>query len=374
MHVVQALASLDIGGSELVAVETTEYLCEKGHRVTLVASSGPLAERAREAGATLLDWPIGRKRPGTLRHVRRLRAWLAEARPDIVHAHSRMPAWVCYLALRKLPVPQRPVFITSVHGQYSVSPYSAIMARGDQVIAVSKHIRDHTRKHYLRRNGSHLHLIHGGVDRRRFPFGYRPGAQWWKETLTDYPELADKRLLLLPGRLSRYKGHAVFVKLLAALAKEFHDVHGVILGQARARSKYVRELQRLAARYGVEKRLLLVGPRTDVRDWMAASSLVFNLCSDPPEAFGRTVPEALALGIPAVAWNHGGVKETLAAMFPAGAVEPGDEAGLLHKASAFLRHPPAVPESTAFSLQSSMRKALALYATSLGERSRHAAQ
>lgn len=374
MHVVQALASLDIGGSELVAVETAEYLCEKGHRVTLVAGSGPLAERARAAGATLLDWPIGRKRPGTLRQVRRLRAWLEEARPDIVHAHSRMPAWVCYLALRKLPGPLRPVFITSVHGQYSVSPYSAIMARGDQVIAVSKHVLDHTRKHYLKRNGSRLHLIHGGVDRCRFPFGYRPPAQWREKILTDYPELAEKRLLLLPGRLSRYKGHAVFIKLLAGLAKEFDDVHGVILGRARARSKYVRELERLAARYGVEKRLLFVGPRTDVRDWMAASSLVFNLCSDPPEAFGRTVPEALALGIPAVAWNHGGVKETLAAMFPAGAVAPGDEAGLLHKACAFLQHPPTVPESTAFSLQSSMRKTLALYATSLDERGRHATQ
>lgn len=371
MHVLQALASLDIGGSELVAIETTEYLRARGHRVTVLAGGGPLADRAEAVNAGLLDWPVGRKRPGTLRYVRRLRAWLTDERPDIVHAHSRMPAWICHLALRKLPEPLRPVFITSVHGQYSVSPYSAIMARGDHVIAVSEHIRSHTRAHYLREGGNRLHLIHGGVDRQVFAFGYRPPAQWWEQTLAAYPAFRDKRLLLLPGRLSRYKGHAAFIRLLAALSSEFDDIHGVILGRARAGSKYERELRRMVCRHALAERLTFVGPRSDMRDWMAAACLVFNLCSDPPEAFGRTVPEALALGIPVVAWDHGGVRETLARMFPSGAVEPGDEAGLLQKTSAFLRHPPPVAESTDFSLQASLQNTLSLYQAALRERPRH---
>ncbi|MGA9572616.1 MAG: glycosyltransferase, partial [Lysobacterales bacterium] len=146
MHVVQALVSLGIGGSELVAVETTEALIAAGHRVTVIAANGPLEKRVKAAGANWLDWPIGRKRLATLRFIRQIRSWIQENHVDIVHVHSRLPAWICYLALRKLPPDQRPVFITSMHGQYSVSSYSAIMARGDHVVAVSDHIRNYTIK------------------------------------------------------------------------------------------------------------------------------------------------------------------------------------------------------------------------------------
>ena len=149
MHVVQALVSLGIGGSEMVAVETAEHLRAAGHRVTVLAANGPLLDRVTASGAEMLDWSIGRKRLGTLLYIRRLRNWLLENQPDIVHVHSRLPAWICFQALRKLPADKRPVFITSMHGQYSVSSYSAIMARGDQVIAVSKHIREYTLKNYL---------------------------------------------------------------------------------------------------------------------------------------------------------------------------------------------------------------------------------
>ncbi len=366
MHVVQALASLDIGGSELVVVETTEYLCASGHQVSVLARSSQLAGRVNAAGAELLNWPIGRKRPGTLRYIRQLRAWLAENKPDIVHAHSRLPAWVCYLALRKLPPGKRPLFITSVHGQYSVNRYSAIMARGDHVIAVSQHIRDYTLQHYLPKNSQRLHVIHGGISRQAFPFGYKVSAQWRQQTLAQYPALRNKRILLLPGRLSRYKGHAHFIDLIASLSAEIDDIHGVILGQTKPGSRYQRELEDLVSHNALSDRLTFTGARTDMRDWMAASSLVFNLCSDPPEAFGRTVPEALALGVPVLAWNHGGVKEVLLEMFSEGAVTPGDQPALLQKTRKFLHQPPVVVNTDSFSLETSMRKTLDLYDVALG--------
>ena len=103
MHVVQVLVSLNLGGSELVAVELSEHLLAAGHRVSVIAADGPLGERVRVGGAELLDWPIGRKRPATLRYISRLREWLAAERPDIVHVHSRFPAWNCRLAKRPLP-------------------------------------------------------------------------------------------------------------------------------------------------------------------------------------------------------------------------------------------------------------------------------
>jgi len=311
MHVVQALVSLSIGGSEMVAVETTERLRAMGHKVTVLAASGPLVNRIEASGAYHLNWPIGRKRLGTLLYIRRLRSWLLENQPDIIHVHSRLPAWICFLALGKLPSNKRPVFITSMHGQYSVSSYSAIMARGDHVIAVSRHIRDYTLKNYLPEDSPRLRVIYGGTSRDAFPYGYRPSEEWLRTTYVEFPELKDKRILLLPGRLSRYKGHASFIEMLARLQTVYSDIHGVILGRAKPGSRYINELEGLAIRSGVADKLTFCGSRMDIRDWMAASSLVYNLCSDPPEAFGRTMPEALSMGVPVIAWNHGGVKEVL---------------------------------------------------------------
>ena len=370
MHVVQALVSLGIGGSEMVAVETTEFLRSKGHQVTVIAANGPLASRVLNSEATLLDWPIGKKRLSTLRYIRKLRDWLLENQVDILHVHSRLPAWICYLAMRKLPGDKRPVLITSMHGQYSVSSYSAIMARGDRVIAVSNHIREYTLKNYLPENSPQLLTIHGGTSRNDFPFAYQPSADWCDRTYAEYPELRGKRLLLLPGRLSRYKGHATFIELLSVLLSEFDDIHGVILGRAKPGSRYINELEGLAERHGITENLTFCGARTDMRDWMSASYLVFNLCSDPPEAFGRIIPEALSLGVPVVAWNHGGVAEVLCDMFPQGAVEADNLTELISKTRGFLQHKPVVEESDAFSLRESMDQTLALYTSVLEKKSR----
>lgn len=367
MHVLQALVSLNLGGSEMVAVETTEFLRAEGHRVTVVAATGPLSDRVTGCGAELLDWPIGKKRLSTLRLIGQLRRWLIENPVDILHVHSRLPAWICYLALRKLPKGKRPVFITSVHGQYSVSFYSAIMARGDRVIAVSNHIRQYTLDNYLPEDGPRLNTIYGGTSRKDFPYGYTASDDWYQETCKEYPQLLNKRILLLPGRLSRYKGHATFIELMADLVTEFDDIHAVILGQAKPGSRYINELEGLAERHGLGDKLTFCGARTDMRDWMSASEIVFNLCSDPPEAFGRTIPEALSLGVPAIGWNHGGVAEILAEMFPAGAVEADNFAALTRKTREFLLNKPLVEENDCFSLQKSMEDTVRLYRTALKE-------
>lgn len=365
MHVVQALVSLGIGGSEMVAVEITEYLRANGHQVTVISANGPLANRVEDAGASLLDWSIGRKRLGTLRYIWQLRSWLLENQPDIVHAHSRLPAWICYLALRKIPRDKRPVFITSVHGQYSVSNYSAIMARGDHVIAVSNHIREYTLNNYLPPDSPQLTTIYGGTSRKDFPYGYQPTDEWLQKTYSEFPELKNMRILLLPGRLSRYKGHATFIELLAALVSNYDDIHAVILGQTRPGSRYINELEGLAERHGVSDRLTFCGARTDMRDWMAASCIVFNLCSDPPEAFGRTMPEALSMGVPVIAWNHGGIKEILREMYPFGAVQADNFNALVQRTGIFLQQTPMVAKSNAFSLEASMDQIMNLYHSAL---------
>lgn len=365
MHIVQALAALSVGGSELVTAELATYFSREGHRVTVIGARGPLSEGVAAEGSETLEWPIGKKRFVTLRYVRRLADWLDAHQPQVLHAHSRLPAWVCRLALKRLPRERRPVFVTSVHGQYTVSPYSAVMARGDRVIAVSRHIRDHTLDNYPFVNPAHLAVIPGGVSQSAFPYGHQPEAAWFDACYRQFPQLRGKRLLLLPARLSRYKGHGVFIELLAALASEFPDIHGVVVGPGRPGSRYRAELEGLAERSGVIDHVTFTGLRTDMRDWMAASAMVFNLTSDPPEAFGRTVVEALHLGIPVIAWNHGGVRESLAVMFPDGAVRPDSRSALRERTRAFLQTRPTVAPSREFLLDNSLRETLRLYRSAL---------
>jgi glycosyltransferase involved in cell wall biosynthesis len=367
VHIVHALVSLNLGGSELVAVELAEYAVERGHRVTVVAADGPLGPRLRKSGAEHLNWSIGRKRLATLRYIGQLRDWLADQGPEVLHVHSRLPAWICRMALRKVEPQRCPAWITSMHGHYSVSRYSAIMAGGDRVIAVSNHIRDYTLHNYPHTEPSRVVTVHGGISHEAFPHGYRPDAAWTEAARDEFPELRGKRLICLPGRMSRYKGHADFIELVAGLCARVPDVHGLIVGNARPGSRYHDELEGLAERYGVLDRITFTGARTDMRDWMASCKVVYSLCADPPEAFGRTVPEALHLGVPVIGWNHGGVQETLAALFPQGAVRPGDRDELLHRSLSFLQHPPSVNPNTAFGLRESMQKTMDVYRSVLQE-------
>ena len=361
MHVVQALVGLNVGGSELVATELSEYLAVHGHRVTIVARDGPIGDRARACGAEHLDWPIGKKRLSTLRYIKRLAEWFSRERPDIVHVHSRLPAWICWRALKRVDPAIRPLFLTSMHGHYSVSAYSSIMARGVRTIAVSERIRQYTLDNYPAVRAEDIVTIHGGASRSAFPYGYRPPESWRQQTLAEFPELSGKRWLLLPGRVTRYKGHVDFFHLVGALAADYPDVHGLFVGSCKPGSRYQAELETLADKMGIAARMTFTGDRLDIREWMAASEVVYNLSNDPPEAFGRTVLEALRLGRPTIGWDHGGVAEILAGMFPEGALEPLDFDGLERKTRVFLDHPPCVEDRPVFTLEESMSRHLELY-------------
>jgi glycosyltransferase involved in cell wall biosynthesis len=229
------------------------------------------------------------------------------------------------------------------------------------VIAVSEHIRQYTLKNYPGASPEDIVTIHGGASRELFPFAYQPESGWRQQVVQEFPELRDRRWLCLPGRVTRWKGHADFIMLVARLASVQPDIHGVCVGGCRPGSRYQAELESLAQQHDVLDRITFTGNRLDMRDWMAASEMVFNLSNDPPEAFGRTVLEALCLGQPVVAWNHGGAREILASMFPDGAIPPMDQAALFSRARHFLAEPPTVAASDAFSLTGSMQKTVDVY-------------
>lgn len=360
LTVVQVLPALEAGGVERGTLEVARALVEAGHRSIVVSAGGRLARRLVEEGSEHVDWPIGVKSPWTLRWVPRLRRLLARERVDILHARSRMPAWVAWLAWRGMDPARRPRFVTTFHGFYSVGRYSAVMARGERVIAVSEAIRRHVRERYGV-PAERVEVIHRGVDPALYPHGYRPPARWLEAWYRDNPHLLDRLVLTIPGRLTRLKGHEAFVELVRRLLLARLDVHGLVAGGHEPRhAGYARELERRAEAAGLRGRITFLGHRDDLREIMAVSNVVLSL-SERPESFGRTTLEALSLGVPVVGWNHGGVGELLTAVLPEGRVPPGDMDALANHVARFLRHPPAVPRTHPFTLERMLARTLSLY-------------
>jgi glycosyltransferase involved in cell wall biosynthesis len=278
---------------------------------------------------------------------------------DIVHARSRVPAWIAYLAWRRMPAGRRPRFLTTAHGVYSVNRFSEIMTRGECVIAVSESIRDYLWQSFPRADRERIRVIHRGVDARQFAPGYRPTPQWLADWQRQFPELQGKFVVTLPGRLTRLKGHAAFVSLMARLSAVETGVHGLIVGDADSSgARYAAELQREVA--VAKLPVSFAGHRNDMREIYASSDLVLSLSSHP-ESFGRTVAEALSMGVPVIGYDHGGVGEVLRGAFPEGRVAPGDEELLLARVRAFRHHPPRPTTPVPFTLQAMLDKTLALY-------------
>lgn len=364
--IVQLVPALNSGGAERSALEIGRALVEAGHRSIVVSGGGRLVPRLEAEGSQHIQLPIGSKSLKTLTLVPRLRKIFAEVGVDIVHARSRLPAWLGWRALRKLG-PPRPHFVTTVHGLNSPGWYSSIMARGDRVICVSNLVRDHVLRHYRETNPSRLVLIPRGVDASEFPFGHQPDDEWRTRFFAEFPQLAGAPLLTLPARGTRLKGHADAIELLAELNERGIEARLLLLGAREpGRESYVEELEALGRKLGVAERMVISPPRADVRDVMAISTLVLQL-STHRESFGRTVIEALSLCRPVLGYAHGGVGELLTDLYPAGRVPPGDRARLAERAAELMRAAPAIQPLSSYRLSDMQEATLALYQEIAGE-------
>ena len=319
MKVVQVLPALASGGVEQGTLEIAAALVAAGHESVVVSAGGRMVAALENAGSRHVRWNIGRKHPATLLRVGAFRRWLAGEQPAILHARSRLPAWVAWLAWRGMPPHARPRFVTTVHGLYSVNAYSAVMTRGERVIAVSDTARDYVRRNYPRLDETRLRTVYRGVAPERFHRGFQPSTAWTEAWRRERPQLAGKALVTLPGRLTRLKGHHDFLHIMRAVAKNHPAAVGLVVGGADAKHRaYEAELKAQGAE------LVFLGHRDDLREIMAVSAAVVSL-STHPESFGRTVLEALSLCTPVVGYAHGGVGEVLAQVFPPGRVAPGDQ-------------------------------------------------
>jgi glycosyltransferase involved in cell wall biosynthesis len=359
LTVVQLIPALRSGGAERSVLEMGQALVQAGHRSVVISAGGRMTDQLQAEGSEHIMLDIGRKSLSTLVRLGRLRRILRELKPDVVHVRSRLPAWMGWWALKGMS--PKPHFITTVHGLNSPGRYSAIMLRGERVVVVSQTVRDYLISHYRDLDTTRIRIIPRGIDPDAFPYGHRPDEAWQRAFFAEFPSLAGAPLLTLPGRGTRLKGHRDAIELVAELKKRGIETRLLLLGVIEpGREAYARELQDLIDARDLTAQVVMTPPREDVRDIYAMSALILQL-SNKPEAFGRTVVEALALCRPVLGYAHGGVGELLAELYPAGRVPPGDQERLVERAAELLRVAPPISPLQRYRLVDMQRAALALY-------------
>lgn len=367
MRVLQVLPALESGGVERGTVEFATELVRQGHESFVLSSGGSMTRLLDAQGSSHIQMPIHRKALASFGQIRPVRALLAKLRPDIVHVRSRMPAWITWLAWRGLPPAQRPVLVSTFHGMYSVNPYSAIMTRADHIIAVSECVKAYILAHY-KVPPERISVIQRGVDVTTFN-RHQGDPQWARDFYQQYPHLEHKQLILMPGRISRWKGQLLFLDAMAELVRNHPQFHGVIVGGTeKGKRHFLRELEQHRSELGLDRHVTLLGQRSDMAELYRIATLSCHM-STKPEPFGRTVTEALATGTPVVAFDRGGASETLKACFPQGLVPPDDLRAFTDKVielAAQTEHAIELPER--FRLEAQTRTTIEIYQKLLARR------
>ncbi len=306
--VLQVLPHLNSGGLVSGAVEISKALQKAGMN-SFVASEGGRREReiTRE-GAKVIKLSLESKNPLTIiLNSYKLSKIIKKYKINIIHARSRAPAWSAYFAAKKMGIP----FVTTFHGTYTIknifkNKYNSVMVRGDRVIAISKFINNHILSNYNIVKDK-LVTIHRGIDIDNF----------------DYLKVSNERLIafskkfnipedifvvLLPGRITRWKGHTLLIEAIAMLERP--DIMCLFVGDLQGRKKYFKELQLLIDKFNKKNNFRIINNQIDMAAIYKLADVVVSASLDP-EAFGRVVAEAQAMGRPTLAANHGGASEII---------------------------------------------------------------
>ncbi|MFC1672562.1 glycosyltransferase family 4 protein [Pseudomonadota bacterium] len=324
--VLQVLPALGgSGGVERGTVEIAGCINQRGWRSLVASSGGEQVYKLQRAGADHFVLPLQSKNPFVMyANIARLERLIRDYKVDIVHARSRAPAWSAYFAAKRTGA----AFITTFHGTYGAKgglkrAYNAVMAKGERVIAISAFIAGHLKQLYGAA-GDKIRVIHRGVDLDSFN-QTKVSAERVVKLSTQWRLEDGHPVVMLPGRLTRWKGQTVFIEAVAQLGRD--DIRCVLVGSDQGRSGYRKELDRLIDRHGLNGVVRIVDHCDDMPAAYMLADVVVSASTDP-EAFGRVVVEAQALGRLVVAPDHGGARETIQPGATGWLFPPGNKNGL----------------------------------------------
>lgn len=311
--ILQIVPRLESGGAEETTLAITGALVEAGARALVASEGGRLVGDLQARGGIFVPYPAATKNPLAMAFaVNQLRQLIVSERIDLVHVRSRAPAWVALRACRSRGVP----LVTTWHGAHSAHSaikqrYNSVMARGDVVIANSAWTADHIRALYPDA-APRIATIPRGIDLRSFaPDAIEPERV--RRLRTAWQVAPDDRIVLVPARLARRKGHLLMVEAARRLAQSgVADLVYIFAGDPGGHDSTRREIERAATQAGLADRIRCVGICTDMPAAYLAAAVVV-VPSVAPESFGRVAVEAQAMGVPLVAGDLGATRETVLA-------------------------------------------------------------
>lgn len=320
-RILQLLPALGDGGVERSTVEMVGYLHDQGIINFVVSGGGDLVAAVEAAGSRHFAIPVGRKSPiAMIRNAFAVARVIDSEAIDILHARSRAPAWAGWLAIRLAHRPCR--FLTTFHGVYGHGNalkrfYNRVMLRGSLVVANSEFIRDHIETVYGYPK-DRIIVAARGIEPELFDPGCISAEQ--RAAVRREFGIADgEPMLIMVGRVTSWKGHAVLVDALSRLADRPWRL--VLVGSGN--DGVIADLRARIDSHGLSERIVLAGSRRDVPVLLAAADLAFS-ASTRPEAFGRAAIEAEAMETPVIATDHGGSRETVLPGRTGWLVAPGD--------------------------------------------------
>ncbi len=307
--ILQILPELGSGGVERGTIEVSNAIQQAGGAALVASAGGKMLDDLARTGAQHFQLPLASKNPLTMwNNIQRLITIIKREKVNIIHARSRAPAWSAYYAARATGVP----FMTSFHGVYNgygkglKHKYNAIMTKGVRTIAVSDFVGEHVAHHY-EINPDTIRVIHRGADVEYFAPEKANGMRVM-ELCKQWNVPEGLPIILLPGRLTRWKGQHVLLEALNHLPHR--DFFCVLLGEAGKHPAYVRELEKKVEEYHLQGHVRMVGVSQEMRAAYSAASIILSPAIEP-EAFGRVPVEAQAMGKPIIATAHGGAMETV---------------------------------------------------------------
>ena len=325
----QVLPALVTGGVERGTVDMAVAQVKAGWRALVASSGGPMVRELDRAGAEHIVLPLDTKNPFIIRrNAARLADLIRLEAVDLVHARSRAPGWSAWQASRTTGTPM----ITTFHGVYGLGllglkrRYNRVMTLGKRVIAISYFIRDHLIEQYAVAPEL-IRVIHRGVDTATLdPNGVSPNRLIQLTTRWRLPD--DGRVIMLPGRLTSWKGHMLLIDALAELTRRGRrNLRCLMIGQDQGRTRYHAAVLAHAATRGVDGAVQIIADCNDMPAAYMATDVVVS-ASTRPEAFGRVVAEAQAMGRPVVAPDHGAAPEIIVPGVTGWLFTPGDPMAL----------------------------------------------
>jgi len=315
IKVLQVIPKLGYGGAETGCYDIAHYLAEKNCKSYIITSGGPLLKFVRKDKVKVFRLPVHSKNPILiLLNTILISLMIIFLGINIVHARSRAPAWSCFLSCMLT----RTKFVTTFHGIYNFSNsikkfYNSVMVRSNLIIAGSNYVFDHIHKNYgnLINTKKRLLVIFRGINTEYFDNSNITNEK--VQTLYSLLNLkSEKFKILLPGRLTRWKGQEMFIESLNLLKTKYNkeNFQAIVLGSHQGRKVYYKKLLSMIEKYRLNHDVFFLKHFKEIPVVYYIADIVVS-ASIEPEAFGRVSVEAQAMRRPILASNHGGSKETI---------------------------------------------------------------